>query len=110
MSYVLSAMMNFRPTPTNAVLVSNLGLPSKCTGFLSCSHPGMNDCFLLCLWHLSVDAFAGLSRNAYQMLEWLKAAAVKRWHFTELLSVLLSFVQFFWFVCLCALMFLFSFV
>ena len=40
MSYVLSTMLNFQPTPAHALILSNVGLPPKLTKFLSCSHSG----------------------------------------------------------------------
>jgi hypothetical protein len=40
MSYILASMINFKPTQSHALILSNVGLPAKLTGYLSCSHSG----------------------------------------------------------------------
>jgi hypothetical protein len=55
LSYLLSAMMNFRPTASHLTSLSDAGIPMKLPEFLSRSDPG-------------------LSQNSLQMLGWIKSA------------------------------------
>ena len=74
LAYVLSAMMNFSPTPSLVSTLSLLGVSNRVSRFLSSSDPGEFEWLQIDLFcDLSVD-LTGLSQNAFRMLAWIKAA------------------------------------
>lgn len=74
LAYVLSAMMNFSPTPSLVSTLSLLGVSNRVSRFLSSSDPGEFEWLQIDLFcDLSVDC-TGLSQNAFRMLAWIKAA------------------------------------
>jgi hypothetical protein len=74
LSYLLSALMNFKPTSANLATLSSARVADRLPDFVSCSDAGEISFFCCLRRSFSPSIVSGLSHGALQMIEWMKSA------------------------------------
>ena len=74
LSYLLSALMNFKPTSANLATLSSARVADRLPDFVSCSDAGEVAFIVFYDFSFRQLLFSGLSHSALQMIEWMKSS------------------------------------